>query len=191
MTMRRFSLNNPDFEISPIHHLELEWAGATHQSLARQLGFQVQFAQFFKHLLENLQSVPTQNPDWRPVALSLSVRAGAVRTYALLAVSIAEAALAALGEERGLGRRPGELYDRTFGALLKAWEDDGQPPQEMVAIWQHLQLLKDVRNYIHLSRAAGADEAYWQEILARERDILAACDAVVDHLRDMCHVFRD
>lgn len=189
--MRRFSLRNPDFDISPIHHLELEWAGAAHQPLARQLGFQVQFAQFFKHLLENLQSVPAENPGWRPVALSLSIRAGAIRTYVLLAVSIAEAALAALGEERGLGRRSGELYERAFGGLLKAWEDNGQPRQEVAEIWQHLQLLKAIRNYIHLPIAAGADDAYWQEILAREGDILTACDGVIDHLRGMCHIFRE
>ena len=189
--MRRFSLNNPDFEISPIHHLELEWSGAAHQSLARQLGFQVQFAQFLRHLLDNLQSVPVEHLDWRPMSLSLSVRAGAVRTYVLLAVSIAEAALAALGEERGLGRRPGELYDKTFGGLLKVWEDNGQPRQEVAAIWQHLQLLKAVRNYVHLPNAAGADDAHWQEVLARQNDILVAADTVIDHLRDLCHVFRD
>ncbi|MGO1003241.1 hypothetical protein [Lysobacter sp. CA196] len=189
--MRRYSLNNPDFDISPIHQLELEWAGAAHQALARQLGFQVQFAQFFKHLLENLQSVPVDHPDWQPMGLSLSVRSGAIRTYVLLAVSIAEAALAALGEERGYGRRPNELYARTFGGLLKAWEDNGQPRPEIANIWDQLQVLKAVRNYIHLPNAADADDAHWREILARQNEILVACDTVIDHLRDLCHIFRD
>jgi hypothetical protein len=189
--MRRFTLANPDFEIPSIHHLEWEWAGAAHTALARQLGFQVQFAEFFKYLLSNLQSVPADHPDWRPSPLSLSVRAGAVRTYVLLAVSIAEAALAALGEERNLGRRRGELFERTYGGLLKAWEDSGEPRPEIRSIWTDLLLLKNVRNYVHLPNAASTEQAHWQEILSQEHEILRASDSVIEHLRNMCHVFRD
>lgn len=189
--MRRFSLANPDFTIPSISHLELEWAGAAHTALAQQLGFQVQFAEFFKHLLDNLQSVPAEHLDCRPSPLSLSVRAGAIRMYVLLAVSIAEAALAALGEERGLGRRPGELFERPYGGLLKAWENSGEPHPEIQSIWNELQLLKAVRNYVHLPNAASTEQAHWQEILSQERDILRAIDSVIAHLRNMCHVFRN
>ena len=189
--MRIFSLRDSEFEIRPIHHLELEWAGVANQELARQIGFQIQFSQFFRHLLENLQSAPVEHPDWQPVPLSLSLRAGAIRTFVLLTVSIAEAALAALGEERGLGRKPNEIFDRTFGQLLNAWRHEGQPRPEIAEIWDNLQLLKDVRNYIHLPKAAGNDAAHWREILAREQEIVAACEAVTDRLRDLSHVFRD
>ena len=189
--MRRFSLANPDFEIPPIDQLELEWAGAADRSLARQLGFQVQFAQFFEHLLRNLQSVPSETPNWRPTPLDLSLRAGVIRTYVLLTVSVAEAALAVLGERRQLGRRRDDLYNRTFGALLEVWRSDGQPRQEIEAIWPQLQLLKDVRNYVHLPNAANNDEAYWRQILAREDEIIAASNAVIHHLQNMCHIFRD
>jgi hypothetical protein len=189
--VRRFSLADPDFEIPPIHHLELEWAGASHTDLARQIGFQDQFRQFFRYLLGNLQSCPTKSPEWSPQSLSLSLRAGAIRTYMLLSVSIAEGALAALGEERKLGKKPGELYQRTFGSLLAAWEKNGQPRSEVEVIWPELQTLKRYRNYVHLSRAATDEEAYWKEILEKEQELLDAADAVVSHLRDLCHVFRD
>lgn len=186
---RIFSLANPEFEIPSINHLELEWAGAAQGDLARQIGFQDQFRQLFRHLFQNLQSVPTENPGWNPIPISLSVRAGAVKTYVLLSVSIAEGALAALGEERGLGRREGELFQKTFGPLLTAWEEDGQPRPEVDDIWEDMQLLKRYRNYVHLNRAA-QDEAAWQGILENEENILRASDRVVDHLRRLCHVFR-
>lgn len=189
--MRRFSLANPDFEIPPIDYLELEWAGAADRPLARQLGFQTQFARFFEHLLHNLQSVPSETPNWQPTPLDLSLRAGVICTYVLLTVSIAEAALAALGEERRLGRRAGALYGQTFGALLDSWCAAGQPKEEIADIWPQLQLLKDVRNYVHLPNAANNDEAYWRQILAREAEIVAAANSVIDHLRNMCHIFRD
>ena len=67
----------------------------------------------------------------------------------------------------------------------------GQPRPEIAEIWDNLQLLKDVRNYIHLPKAAGNDAAHWREILAREQEIVAACEAVTDRLRDLSHVFRD
>lgn len=187
---RFFSLANPEFEIPPVNHLEMEWAGAAHGDLARQIGFQDQFRQLFRHVFLNLQSVPSESPDWSPRPLSLSVRAGAVKTYVLLSVSIAEGALAALGEERQLGRREGRLFQMTFGELLRAWEEDGRPRPEITGIWDDMQLLKRYRNYVHLNRAA-QEEATWQGILENEQNILAACDRVVNRLRTLCHVFRD
>ena len=187
---RILSFANAEFEIPSINHLELEWAGAAQGELARQIGFQDQFRQLFRHVFESLQSVPSENPDWNPRPLAFSARAGAIKTYVLLSVSISEGALAALGEERQLGRREGDLFQKTFGALLTAWEQDGRPRAEIADIWDDMQLLKRYRNYVHLNRAA-QDEVSWQGILENERQILAACDRVVDRLRELCHVFRD
>jgi hypothetical protein len=187
---RIFSLANPEFEIPSINHLELEWAGAAQGDLARQIGFQDQFRRLFRYIFLNLQSVPGERPNWNPRPLALSVRAGAIKTYVLLSVSIAEGALAALGEERNLGRREGELFQRTFGGLLTAWEENGRPRAEVANIWEDMQLLKRYRNYVHLNRAA-QEEAGWQEILENEQHVLGAADNVVSHLRNLCHIFRD
>ncbi len=187
---RIFSLANPEFEIPSISHLELEWAGAAQEDLARQIGFQDQFRRLYRHIFLSLQSVPAENPDWNPRPLALSVRAGAIKTYVLLSVSIAEGALAALGEERNLGRRNGDLFQRTFGSLLAAWEENGQPRPEVADVWEDMQLLRRYRNYVHLNRAA-QEQAEWQEILENEQRIFVAADNVVNHLRNLCHIFRD
>ena len=187
---RRFSLREPLFDIPTINYLEMEWAGAAEKSLAREIGFQDQFRQLYRHLFTNLESVPADNPDWALRPLSLSVRAGAIKTYVLLSVSIAEGALSALGEEHGLGRRAGDLYRKPFGALLGAWSDGDVPRAEVAGIWDDLQLLLRYRNFIHLNRAAGDDEG-WQGILNREQEILGAADRAIDHLKELCHVFRD
>ena len=167
---RIFSLAEPVFDIPMVNHLELEWAGAAHEELARQIGFQDQFRQLYRHIFMSLQSVPQENSDWRPRPLALSARAGAIKTYVLLTVSIAEGALAALGEERQLGRREGELSENIC-QLLDAWQVDDQPRLEVAGIWDDLQLLKTYRNIVHLNRAA-QHRATWQEILERENEIL-------------------
>jgi hypothetical protein len=113
-----------------------------------------------------------------------------VKTYVLLAVSIAEGALAALGEERHLGRRPGELYQKTFGQLLEVWKDGDNPRDEVAEIWEDLLTLRRYRNVVHLNRAA-EDNITWQQILENEAPILDSADRVVDHLRNLSHIFRD
>lgn len=189
--MRRiFTLENPEFDIPSVHHLEMEWEGAAHRDLARQIAFQDQFRQLYQHVFLNLESVPASSPSLRAIPLALSARAGAIKTYVLLSVSIAEGALAALGEERGLGRQDGELFKKPFGGLLAVWEENGRPRPEVAEIWEDLQILKRYRNYVHLNRAA-QDQAEWQEIIANERQILDAAEHVVNELRSLCHVFRE
>lgn len=187
---RVFSLAVDEFEIPSIHHLELEWAGAAHEQLARQIGFQDQFRRLYRHIFLQLQSVPADRRNLPPMPLSLSVRAGAIKAYVLLTVSIAEGALAALGDERGLGARPGELYQRTFGQLLSAWVENSVPRPEVAEIWDHLQLLNRYRNYVHLNRAV-QQQVTWQDVIQNEQVILDAAERVVAHLKELCHIFRD
>ncbi|MBO6598024.1 MAG: hypothetical protein JJ952_19465, partial [Pseudomonadales bacterium] len=132
---RKFTLDDDEFDIPSIDWLELNWGGAANRNLAREIGFQEQFRKLFRFTFSNLRSVPAENPGLNPIRLSLSVRAGVLKTYVLLTVSIAEGALSALGEERNLGRREGELYDRTFGQLLGVWKENEEPRPEVAAIW--------------------------------------------------------
>ena len=114
---------------------------------------------------------------------ALSICAGAIKSYGLLTASIAEGALAALGEERNLGNRQGELFQRTFGRLLDAWKENNLPRSEVAIIWDDMQLLKSYRNAVHLNRAA-EHVGGWQDILDNEKSILAAADRVIDSRAD-------
>lgn len=184
--MRKFSLRNPDFEIPSSGGLIFRWAGLD-MEIANQLAFEEQYLRFHKHLLENLQSVPSESPDFNPSPLSLSIRAGAIKSYIIFATSLLEGALAALGERRGFAREPGSLYKKTFGGLLTIWKDGEIPKHEVAPIWAQLQLLKEYRNFIHLGNAAANEKAYWQQILDRENELLVAVDVSIEHMVTQCN----
>jgi hypothetical protein len=156
-------------------------------NIAHQLAFEEQYLKFQRHLLENLQSVPSGSSRYAPSLLALSLRAGAVKSYIVFASSIIEGALAAWGENLGLTTTPGSLYKKTLGGLLSKWESGGTPRVVVAPIWAHLQLLKEYRNFIHLARAAASPDAYWQQILDREAELLTAADETIEYLSNQCN----
>ena len=169
--MRAFSLRDPNFEVAPHMGFLFRWGGAVRHDVAIQLAYQEQYLEFQRHLLGNLQSTSSENPEWRPLALSLSLRAGAIKTYVISAVAIIEGALAGFGAARRISDNPDGLYELTFGQLLGRWSNNGEPRSEIEPIWADLRLLRTYRNHVHLARAAD-DEAYWQDIVAREQERL-------------------
>ena len=184
--MRIFSLRQPRYEIPPAVGFVFRWAGLP-MEIAQQLAFEEQYLQFQKYLLQNLQSVPQENPNWVPMSLSLSIRAGAVKAYVVFAASIVEGALAAWGERIGVAGQ-GQLLSKPLGAVLRAWElDDGQPREEIAAVWPQLQLIKTYRNFVHMGRAAAEADAYWANLLAQEAALLLAVDETLAHLSRNCN----
>jgi hypothetical protein len=181
--MTTFSLSNPDFEVPPASVFVFSWGGLADNEIVRQLSFQSQFLSFFRYLIENLQSTPTEHPNWRPWSLGLSLRAGALKVYVQSAVSIIEGALAELGARRGYGKGA-TLHKKTYGALLKLWKDRSE--EEISPVWAQLQLLKEYRNFVHLGNAAGSEGANWKAILGRETDLFKACDDVISWLSSKC-----
>lgn len=149
--------------------------------MVSQLAYQEQFLRFFRFVLENLQSTPAENPNWAPRALSLSLRAGAIKAYVQLAGSIIEGALAAQAARIGIDQAE-RLYRKPLGPLLRAWMRDGAPRPELAAIWDDLQMLKRYRNFIHLGNAAENPDAYWQEVVGAEEALLGAADRAIEHL---------
>jgi hypothetical protein len=184
MPTRIFSLANGEFQVPAAGGLEFGWA-ALEPEIRSQIAFQEQFLRFLRHLYQNLQSVPIENPHWNPTPLSLSLKAGALKTYILAAVSIIEGALAELATIRGLGEREA-LHRKAFGSLLRSVEGNAALRAEFDPIWNHLVLLKRYRNFVHLGNAASAAEAYWQDVLNNEAPLLAACDTTIQWLSEKC-----
>lgn len=184
MPTRIFSLADGEFQIPAAGGLEFGWA-ALESDIRSQIAFQQQFLLFFRFLYQNLQSVPSENPHWNPIPLALSLKAGALKTYVMAAVAIIEGALAELGSRRGLGTRE-VLHRKPFGALLNIVEKSAALRAELDPVWDHLALLKQYRNFIHLGNAANAPEAYWQDVLNNEAALLAACDTTIQWLSEKC-----
>lgn len=183
--MRIFSLKNSKFDIPKATQYILHWADLPHE-IYNEVMYRQQFLVFHRYLIENLQSVSEDQPNYAPKPLSLSLRAGAIQSYVVLAVSIIEVGLAGLAEIKAIVDNPQELYSKTYGAILKVWSTDGQPKKEVEPIWQDLQLLKKFRNHIHLDNAASDKDSYWKEVLKQETNLLKACDKTLSYLSDLC-----
>ena len=185
--MRIFSLRNNQFAISVAGVSVFRWGGLD-TDIAHQIGFEEQYLKFHRYLLENLQSVPEENPHYTPRPMALSLRAGAVKAYVVFACSIIEGVLANWGKNLGVTDKPEKLAQKPFGALLKAWcVEEGQPRDEIAPIWGELNLLLEYRNFVHLGRAVASDNAYWQNILDREKELLRAVDSCFSHLSGLCN----
>lgn len=182
--MRRFFLQDPDFEIPSTDGLVFRWS-ALDDELAYQIAYQEQFLRFQQHLLTNLQSVPSENPDWAATSLSLSLRAGAIKTCTLLAVSIAEGALLGLAIQRELGTWE-QLHHKTYGQLLQFWDTE-ERRETLGAHWNGLRLLNQYRNYVHLANAANDNRAYWRDVLNHENELVAAVEGTLNGLSDLCN----
>lgn len=113
--------------------------------------------------------------------LDLTARAGAVKAAILVAASIVEAVLRAIAEHRGYPL-PNDPLRRTFGRILRAWEDpQGTPRPDVAAIWQTLQRMRDERNNVHLFAAAANPHANFQNMLQEEQQLLAAAQVALTH----------
>ena len=185
MPPRIFSLANQTFDVPAAGGLQFGWAELPND-IGVQIAFQQQFLEFFRFLYSNLQSVPEQNPNLAPMQLSLSLRAGALKTYVLAAVSIMEGAIAEMAADRQLGARE-VLHRYPFGRLLGVLGDSAPVRQEFDPIWGRLQLLKQYRNFVHLGNAAQNPQAYWQDVLNNEAALLEACDTVIQWLSAKCN----
>ena len=97
-----------------------------------------------------------------------------------MAASILEAALRAIAEKRGypLSQDPKR---RTFGNVIRAWELNSLPRQEVAAIWPDIKAMQEVRNLVHLHKAAQEDKS-WEGVLAEEHALLQGALNAISHV---------
>jgi hypothetical protein len=184
MPRRFFSLRDPYFDIPRQAGLAFGW-GKLSWPVMEHVAYQEQFLHFFRYLFDNLQSNPEENADWKPMPLSLSLRAGAIKVYVLSAVAILEGALAELAAQAGIGEAD-KLYRRSFGAILDLIETNNAMRAEFEPVWEGLKLLQKYRNFVHVGNAAKDQGAYWKEITNNETAIFRACDETLAFLSKKC-----
>lgn len=177
----------PSFSIPRLYVLHnTKWARIPNEKIRDKIAQEDQYLAFHRFILKSTRSTKVghfANPPYR-YRLDLSVRAGAVKALLLLCASIAEATLRAHAEARGyqLAKDP---YKRTFGNVLGAWKTNRGPRPDVAAIADDLDHLRDVRNNIHLFKAANDPCADFDEVLKKEYGLVSRAEAVVEHLSKM------
>ena len=186
---RSYSLRQPEHEVTSADVYIFSWGDLEDADVVSHLCFQNQFLDFFRYVIDNLQSRPINSPNASPMPLKYALRAGALKAYVQLAVSILEGALAELAVKRDPEKRS-KLHKLSFGALLQFWYEQSK---ELEPIRTELDLLNKYRNFVHLANAAANDESYWKDIIENEASLLAACDKAIKWVSDKCdglHEYR-
>lgn len=182
-----FFFQNPTFEIQPLKTVAIfKWQRLKNPEVQYVIAAEEQYLDFHLHMLSDLRHTKAGEVANPPYAheLGLSVRAGAVKAAILVAASIIEAALRALAEIRGypLNKDPKK---RTFGNVIYAWEEEGTPRQDVAAIWPSVKAMHEVRNFVHLHKAAMDADAAWENLLKEERALLDGALTAIKHVSEI------
>jgi hypothetical protein len=179
-----FFFSNPTFQIQPLLPLaKVKWRNLHNEEVQYAIAAEEQYLRFHLYMLTDLRHTREASLADPPYIyeLGLSVRAGAVKAAVLIAGSIIEAALRALAEAR-LYRLPADPRRRTFGTVIRAWEEAGRPRPDVAPIWPYVKAIHEVRNFVHLHQAAGDVDARWHSMLASEHMLLQGGLRAIEHI---------
>lgn len=179
-----FFFANPTFSIQSLQPLAgIKWKHIGDPEVQYAIALEEQYLGFHLYMLNNLRHTKAGHITQPPYVaeLGLSVRAGAVKAAVLIAASILEAALRALAEARNYPLKA-DPRRRTFGNVIGAWEQDGAPRAEVAAIWHHIKAIHEVRNFVHLHKAANSSDAEWGMVLESEQTLLQGALCAIEHV---------
>lgn len=179
-----FFFQNPTFEIQQLKPVAtFKWQNLGDPDIQYAVAAEEQYLHFHLYMLNNLRHTKVGFIHEPPYTyeLGLSVRASAVKAAVLVAASIIEAALRALAELRKYPLKD-DARRRTFGNVINAWEDSGLPHQDVAEIWSVVKAVHEVRNYVHLHKAAQENEAAWENVLKNEQVLLVGALNAIDHI---------
>lgn len=179
-----FFFVNPTFTIQSLKPVAVfKWQRIGDQEVQYAIAVEEQYLNFHLYMLNNVRHTKAGQLAQPPYVaeLGLSVRAGAVKAAVLIAASILEAALRALAEARGYPLNT-DPRRRTFGNVIRAWEQDGAPRAEVAAIWQDVKAMHEVRNFVHLHKAAHDSDAEWGKVLQSEQALLQGALNAIEHV---------
>lgn len=179
-----FFFANPTFTIQPLKPVAVfKWSRLGDPEVQYAIAVEEQYLGFHLYMLDNLRHTKAGRLTQPPYVaeLGLSVRAGAVKAAVLIAASILEAALRALAEARDYPLNA-DPRRRTFGNVIRAWEQDGAPRPVVAAIWPNVKAIHEVRNFVHLHKAAHDSEAEWGKVLENEQILLQGALHAIEHV---------
>lgn len=179
-----FFFETPTFEIQPLKAVAVfKWQHLKNPDVQYAIASEEQYLSFHLFMLRSLRHTEPGRAASPPYAyeLGLSVRAGAVKAAIMVAASIVEAALRALAELRGYQLNK-DVRRRTFGNVIGAWEMSGTPQPDVAAVWENVKAMHQVRNFVHLHKAAGDADAAWESVLINERALLDGALVAIEHV---------
>lgn len=134
-------------------------------------------------LLERLHFTMQGKVNERPYSVKIknNLRSGIIKASLLLYASIAEAVLRFIAESRKY-HLPSNERQRTFGRIIESWENTGANVGELKDHWEILHELKDIRNNIHLFKAADSNNAEIDYLLINEQRLLENSNNLINAL---------
>ncbi|WP_323878521.1 hypothetical protein [Aeromonas caviae] len=174
------------FEVPSLSAMKVfRWGGMPHR-LAYFISLEEQSLRFNIQVLDRARhtdagSFPNNIRYGFP--LKAPLRSAFVKSIVLQAASIVEAVLRALAEQRGykLHKKPS---CRTMGNILNAWcEDDRITPKPDISLhWDLIKEIHDIRNNVHLFKAAEDPHGDSCSILEAEERIVPQIEPLLSAL---------
>lgn len=179
--MPRSFLFDPDlFDVPPIVKFIFTWENIPDSAACNAIAVEHQYLEFHRYMLGAIRHADPKDPV-NSIPLGLSVRAGMIKAAISLYASIAEAALRAHAEKRGIKLHPNKTR-RTFGAVIYAWEADSVHFSTIQPIWDDLVALLESRNMIHLFKSIETNRDF-QDIIQGEEPVLNSGEKVLSVLQ--------
>ena len=179
---RAFSFDPPIFDVPPIVKFIFTWANVPDNAACNAIAVEQQYLEFHKYMLDAIRHEDPNSPA-HGMPLGLSVRAGMVKAAVLLYASIAEAALRAHAEKRGIKLHPAKNR-RTLGSIIYSWKDDPAQFSAIQPIWDDLVALLESRNMVHIFKSIQANQDF-RDIIQNEEALLDRGDKVLRFLQKM------
>ena len=185
---RDFFFQPATCDIKTLDFIKEQWTNVPTDAVRKHVAEENQYLYFLHHQLQACYTTPEGQLKEQPykTKLGLSVRAGVIKSFMLIVASISEAVLRDHAEIRGYRLAP-EQHKRGFGNILHAWtfkkkKKPRAPRAEIEKIWDALKELQDIRNNIHIFKAAEDPSSHFFNILDNEKRLIEQAGEVLNHL---------
>jgi hypothetical protein len=171
------------FSIPSLQGLRQKWKSIPDPKIIEAVAVEDQYLAFQLYILKSTKFTEFGKLASKPYVYQLghSVRSGAIKSALLLCASITEAVLRAHAERRGYRLNPNP-NKRTFGNVISSWDSTAARRVDVAAVWSDVKSLRDVRNNIHLFKAAADPNATHANVVKQEFQLLAGAQKVVMHM---------
>lgn len=181
---RQFILENPLYDIQSLDSLRKKWKNIPDHEVRDIIVISEQYFHFSRYILCNLRHKDVRNKlENSSSAIMSYVRACMIKSCLEVATSIFEIVLESHAVHRQY-KLP-KIKSRTFGNILKCWENNEGAKNEILPYIEELNKFKRFRDHIHLSKIKYDNPDFYMKLLTYENLYFNTVIQLLDYLAKM------
>ncbi|EON90557.1 hypothetical protein MARLIPOL_18118 [Marinobacter lipolyticus SM19] len=186
--IRWFDFSDDAYEFHDLGSLRTTWRKVPNQQAVNAIAEAHQYYDFLKTMVvgrvQSWSHPKEEREHWyKPTALTLSARAGAISSCVSVGSSIIECAMRAHAENRNIRElMKNKPEHRTFGKVIYSWKNHGVYAPEINGVVADIESVHGRRNDIHLYASFGRD---WADVIDEESDIMDAIERLFTFFQNL------